>query len=91
MAGPAGHRALGWSDAGSIAVGKRADLTTIALDSIRTAGSPPGLALETAVFGSTASDVTSVVIDGVRRSERGQHVDLDLGAELDASIRGLWS
>ena len=34
----AGHTSLGWPDAGEIAVGARADLVTIGMDSVRTAG-----------------------------------------------------
>ncbi|MCZ9336808.1 amidohydrolase family protein, partial [Streptomyces sp. TRM76130] len=52
-----GHAALGWDDAGAIEAGARADLTTVALDSVRTAGPPPGLGAEAAVFAATAADV----------------------------------
>ena len=45
-----GHASLGWPDAGEIAPGARADLVTVALDSVRTAGADDSLALETAVF-----------------------------------------
>src|SRR6185312_1921671 len=37
----AGHAALGWADAGAIAVGQRADLVTVRLDTVRTAGVTP--------------------------------------------------
>ncbi len=37
-----GHAALGWNDAGRIAVGARADLVCVALDTPRTAGCAPG-------------------------------------------------
>ena len=36
----AGHTSLGWPDAGEIAPGARADLVTVSLDSLRTAGAP---------------------------------------------------
>ena len=36
-----GHAALGWPDAGRIAPGDRADLVTVRLDSVRTAGFDP--------------------------------------------------
>src|SRR5204863_1849364 len=39
-----GHRALGWTDAGRIARGYRADLVTVALDSVQTAGTEAGQA-----------------------------------------------
>ena len=57
-----GHRALGWTDAGRLAVGARADLVAIDLGSVRTAGG--GATVETAVFAATAGDVTDVVVDG---------------------------
>jgi formiminoglutamate deiminase len=60
LATSAGHAALGWADAGTIAVGARADLVTVALDSVRTAGCEPAQA----VFAATAADVRHVVVDG---------------------------
>ena len=45
-----GHAALGWPDAGRLEPGALADFTTIALDSVRTAGPLPRLGAETAVF-----------------------------------------
>jgi cytosine/adenosine deaminase-related metal-dependent hydrolase len=57
-----GHSALGWSDAGCLRVGARADLVAVDLNSVRTAGG--GATVETAVFAATAGDVTDVVIDG---------------------------
>ena len=38
MATVNGHRCLGWDDAGAIAVGHRADLVSVSLGSVRTAG-----------------------------------------------------
>ena len=38
MATVSGHRCLGWDDAGAIAVGQRADLVSVSLGSVRTAG-----------------------------------------------------
>ncbi len=61
-----GHRCLGWSDAGRIAVGNVADVTTIDLRSVRTAGAGADQALAAAVFAATAADVTDVVVDGRR-------------------------
>src|SRR5262249_28496452 len=37
----AGHRSIGWPDAGALAPGQRADLVTIDLGSVRTAGAEP--------------------------------------------------
>lgn len=90
MAAENGHRSLGWDDAGMIAVGARADLVTLAFDSVRTAGTPPGSAIEAAVFAATAADVTHVVVDGrVVVSDR-RHAKIDVPAELQASIAGLF-
>ncbi|MDI5972981.1 formimidoylglutamate deiminase [Streptomyces sp. SL13] len=59
-----GHASLGWPDAGRIEAGALADLTTIALDSVRTAGTLPRLGAETAVFAATAADVRHTVVGG---------------------------
>jgi formiminoglutamate deiminase len=79
----AGHRALGWTDAGRIAPGFRADLVTVALDSVRTVGAQP---LEAAVFAATGADVTQVVIDGVPVVTDGIHRTLDVASELREAI-----
>src|SRR5262249_33307378 len=59
-----GHRALGWTDAGVIAVGARADLVTVRLDTVRTAGFAPDQMAAAVVFAGTAADVTDVIVDG---------------------------
>ena len=59
-----GHAALGWPDAGRIAPGARADLVTVRLDTVRTAGADPAQALAAVVFAATAADVSHVVRDG---------------------------
>ena len=89
MATTAGHRSLGWDDAGAIAVGNRADLVTISLTTARTAGASTDLLLEAAVFASTESDITSVVIDGCQVASDGQHEHIDIAAELASSIEEL--
>jgi len=53
-----GHASLGFTDAGRIAPGQRADFVTIDLDSWRTRGS--GATVETAVFAASAADVSEV-------------------------------
>ncbi|MEH1013476.1 formimidoylglutamate deiminase [Micromonospora sp. CPCC 206060] len=78
----AGHAALGWPDAGRIAVGARADLVTVALDGVRTAGVPPVGAL----FAATAADVTHVVVDGRPVVRDGRHVSVDVATELRDAI-----
>lgn len=83
-----GHRSLGWDDAGALAVGNRADLVAVALDSVRTAGAAPR-PLETAVFAATAADVTDVFVDGVRIVSGGRHRSIDVARDLDVAIREL--
>ncbi len=78
-----GHRALGWHDAGEIAVGCRADMVTLRMDSPRTAGTDPFAA---PVFAATASDVTHVVVDGKITVKNGQHTSIDVGAALVEAI-----
>ena len=78
----AGHAALGWRDAGRIAVGQRADLVTVRLDSVRTAGVPPiGV-----FFAAGAADVTDVLVDGRPVVRDGRHVTIDVPAALRESI-----
>jgi len=82
-----GHRSLGFPDAGRIEPGARADLVTIRLDSVRTAGT--GATEETAVFAATAADVTSVITDGRQIVAEGKHVALDVPADMIAAIQEL--
>jgi len=78
----AGHAALGWEDAGTLAAGARADLVCVRLDSPRTAGTDPAAA----VFAATAADVTDVVVDGRPVVRGGRHAAVDVGAALTAAI-----
>ncbi|WP_156726940.1 formimidoylglutamate deiminase [Streptomyces apocyni] len=85
-----GHAALGWPDAGAIVVGGLADLTTVALDSVRTAGAGPGLGAETAVFAATAADVRDTVVAGRRVVRDGAHTLVpDVPSALSAAIAEL--
>lgn len=68
-----GHAALGWEDAGTLEAGALADFTTIALDSVRTAGPVPRLGGETAVFAATAADVRHTVVGGRHVVRDGEH------------------
>lgn len=68
-----GHAALGWEGAGTIEPGALADLTTVALDSVRTAGPLPRLGAETAVFAATAADVRHTVVAGRHVVRDGAH------------------
>ncbi|RGC69805.1 8-oxoguanine deaminase [Micromonospora sp. MW-13] len=81
----AGHAALGWRDAGRIAVGDRADLVTVRLDSARTAGVPP----VGAFFAATAADVASVVVDGRQVVADGRHLSVDVPRELRTAIEAV--
>jgi formiminoglutamate deiminase len=83
----AGHGALGWSDAGRIAPGYRADLVAVRTDSRRTAGS----AADQLVMAATAADVHTVVADGRVVVREGRHVLGDVGRLLGEAIAPLWA
>ncbi|MFV2121308.1 formimidoylglutamate deiminase, partial [Streptomyces sp. Act-28] len=63
----------GRPDAGRLETGALADFTTIALDTVRTAGTPPRLAAETAVFAASAADVRHTVVGGRHVVRDGAH------------------
>jgi formiminoglutamate deiminase len=84
----AGHAALGWPDAGRIAVGARADLVTVAMDTLRSAGADPAQL----IFTATAADVTDVLVDGRAVVRDGRHEAMpDLPARLAAAIAAVAS
>ncbi|MFF9626801.1 formimidoylglutamate deiminase [Streptomyces griseosporeus] len=68
-----GHAALGWDEAGTLEPGALADFTTVALDSVRTAGPLPRLGAETAVFAATSADVRHTVVGGRQVVRDGHH------------------
>jgi formiminoglutamate deiminase len=80
------HAAIGWRDAGRIAVGARADLVTVSMDAIRTAGSEPaGIPLC-----ANGSDVRDVMIGGDWVVQDGVHLRVENpAAELAAAIEEL--
>ena len=80
------HGSLGFDDAGAIAVGRRADLVTVATDTPSTAGT--GADEQTAVFAATAADVTHVVNDGrvVYAGDRAE-----VGHRLAEAIERVWA
>lgn len=76
------HASLGWPDAGSIAVGHRADLVTVDLDSIRLAGSDRSTMLATVVHSASPADIRTVTIDGVDRVVEGGYEAGDVAREF---------
>lgn len=85
-----GHAALGWPESGRLAAGSAADFHTVALDTVRTAGPPPRLGAETAVFAATAADVRHTVVAGRHVVRDGTHRTVaDVPAELAAAIAAL--
>ncbi|MFI6046826.1 formimidoylglutamate deiminase [Nocardia sp. NPDC051321] len=82
------HASIGWAEAGRIAPNAAADLVTIALDSIRTAGAAPAAAL----FAATASDVRSVLVAGRQVVSEHRHLRVErpetvLREEIEALCR----
>ncbi|MFE7132272.1 formimidoylglutamate deiminase [Streptomyces sp. NPDC057638] len=85
-----GHAALGWPEAGRLEPGALADLTTLRLDSVRTAGAGPLRAVETAVFAAGAADVTDVVVSGRPVVRAGVHLAIpDTATALSRAIGAL--
>ncbi len=82
-----GQSSLGWSDAGRIAVGARADLVAVRLDSIRTAGVLPDQVL----LSAATADVDTVIVDDRIVVRDGQHVSIDVESELSESITQIWN
>ncbi|MYX75421.1 formimidoylglutamate deiminase [Streptomyces sp. SID3915] len=72
-----GHAALGRPDAGTLEPGAAADLTTIALDSVRTAGPVPRMAAQVAVFAASAADVRHTVVAGRHIVRDGRHTTVE--------------
>jgi formiminoglutamate deiminase len=87
-----GHAALGWPDAGTLEPGALADFTTVALDSVRTAGPVPRLGAEAAVFAASAADVRHTVVAGRHVVRDGAHAlvpDVPSAlADAIAAVRG---
>lgn len=82
-----GHAALGRPDAGRIERGALADLVTITLESVRTAGQVPRLGAETAVFAATSADVRHTVVGGRHLVRDGAHTLIpDVPGALARSI-----
>jgi formiminoglutamate deiminase len=80
------HDTLGWPDAGRLAIGQRADLVAVRLDTVRTAGCDPAQAL----FAATAADVDTVIVDGRVVVRDGRHLLGDVGGLLTDAIEHAW-
>jgi formiminoglutamate deiminase len=83
-----GQRALGWTNAGRLERGARADLVAVDLGSVRTAGGGP--TPENVVFAASAADVTDVVVDGRTIVTDRQHHRGPVGRTLADTIGALW-
>ncbi|GHH67833.1 formimidoylglutamate deiminase [Streptosporangium violaceochromogenes] len=81
-----GHASLGFPDAGMLVPGAWADLVSVRLDSVRTAGTAGDDASEAVVFAATATDVHSVVSGGRHMVREGRHVLGDVGAMLAEAV-----
>jgi formiminoglutamate deiminase len=82
----AGADSLGWN-ASRIAPGALADLATVDLDTVRTAGARSGDALAQVIFAAGAADVRTVIVGGVVVVDDGVHLAVPhTGRELAAAI-----
>jgi formiminoglutamate deiminase len=80
------HASIGWADAGRLDVGARADLVSVRLDSVRTAGIDPGQV----VLAASAADVDTVLVDGQVVVRGGVHRIGDVGRLMSDAIDALW-
>ena len=81
-----GYAALGWPEGGRLEAGALADLTTVSLDGVRLAGTRPEEAVPSVVFAAAAGDVRDVMVGGRWSVRDGEHVTLDVAAELQAAL-----
>jgi formiminoglutamate deiminase len=81
MATSVGYRSLGWPDGGRLEAGALADFITVDLESVRTAGTPPGPEI---VFSAAPADVTNVVVAGETIVSPGSKPKIDWAAALNA-------
>ncbi len=81
-----GHASLGRPFAGVLSPGAPADLVSIRLDSVRTAGATADHALEAAVFAATSADVHHVVVGGRVVVSGGHHSTIDVARELGQAL-----
>ncbi|MET7991167.1 formimidoylglutamate deiminase [Amycolatopsis sp. NPDC005232] len=81
------HASVGWPEVGRLGVDAGADLVTVALDSVRTAGiEPSGV-----VFAAGSADVRHVVVAGREVVREGAHVLMERPETVLAEeIEALW-
>ncbi|WP_253854765.1 formimidoylglutamate deiminase [Prauserella alba] len=83
LAAAADHGAIGFDDVGRIEAGMQADLVTVRLDSVRTAGAAP----DGALLAATGADVTDVLVAGRPVVRDGVHTRVERPAtELAGEI-----
>jgi formiminoglutamate deiminase len=87
LAAATAHGSLGWTDAGAIAPGLRADLVCVRTDTVRTAGADPAQIL----LAATAADIDSVWVDGAPVVSAGAHRLGDVARLLANAIGDLWA
>ncbi|HSD75773.1 MAG TPA: formimidoylglutamate deiminase [Solirubrobacteraceae bacterium] len=81
-----GYACLGWPAGGRLRAGALADLTTVALDGVRLAGTPAARAVDATVFAGAAADVRDVMVGGRWIVRGGVHRAIDVAAELRAVL-----
>jgi formiminoglutamate deiminase len=82
----AGYASLGWPEGGAIREGALGDLTCVALDGVRLAGTAAEDLIDALVFAGAAGDVREVIVGGEFVVRGGVHLALDVPAELDRAI-----
>ncbi|CAN5433193.1 formimidoylglutamate deiminase [soil metagenome] len=85
------HMSIGDPSAGAIEPGARADLVSIGLSDVRTAGATADSALDAVVFAASAADVESVIRDCETIVSEGRHRSIDVAAALTRTIGGIFS
>jgi formiminoglutamate deiminase len=87
MAAATDHEAIGWGETGRLESGAGADLVTVDLGSIRTAGIEP----DGAVFAASAADIVQVVIAGRQVvQDRAHQLIENPESSLAEEIETLW-
>lgn len=81
----AGHRSIGWPDAGALVPGARADLVAVRTDTVRTAGTDPAQI----VMVAGGADVDTVVVDGRVVVQGGVHRIGNVAELLERAVTDL--